>query len=713
MTDPSKFVLADIDREALIEFLDDSMDGLDSVANLLVQLETKTDDLVLVNSIFRPVHSIKGSAAFFGFGQIQKLAHELETILDMLRKQAVDVSPGLTEILLAGVDGLRAMFNRVRQDRPEIEDENALHELIDQIKTAVKKPALESESAVLWADLIAKMDSLMIRIDKKDRHLVTDLEAAISAMRALAPRPAAAHVPTVASRLREKLDKPIEGRLSENESNQILVLLEELRECPGDAQARSDIQELVDAWHVVMNSPVKFDDLLREMIVNKLQNMTDRSAWIAPTQQQSQTPSAVEKTTLLQNKAPAPSEQPVESAANSATAAKTMRVSEEYIDAFLDHVGELLVVGDMFNHVERRLATLDLDNDLAVQFRRVNETFATLSGNLQKRIMHIRKVPVKNLFQKVPRLVRDIAVKNGKDIAVVLEGSEVEVDKSLTDLLDAPLTHMVRNAADHGIEPPDQRKAAGKNPKGKIRVSVEEAENFIVLTIQDDGKGLNREAIRAKAVSLGIIGPNTALRDEDIVEFIFHPGVSTAEKVTDVSGRGVGMDVVKRMIDENGGSIHVSNNPGQGCSFQLQLPKSVTTQIMSGFIVRVAGQPFVLPMEKVAEAAKVESELIRSIEGKGRCVVRHGNVLPLFNLADLLGLPSSTAHEDFALVVTLTLRKKRVGLIIDDVLGVQQVVLRQIEGVALSADHVSGGALMGDGSIALVLDAEELCSNCG
>jgi two-component system chemotaxis sensor kinase CheA len=712
MTDPAKFVLADIDREALIEFLDDSLEGLDSVGNLLVQLEKKPDDLVLVNSIFRPVHSIKGSAAFFGFGNIQKLAHELETILDMLRKQTLAISPGLTEVLLAGVDGLREMFGRVRQDRPEVEDESAFLELIEHVKTAVRKPAPESVAATLWANLIAKVDSLMIRIDKKDRHLVTELEGVLSAIRTLAPRPAApaaAHVPPAAERLRRKLGTPFEGRLPDDESREVLAWLEELRECPGDAQARADIQELVDAWHVVMNSPVKFDDLLRGMIVAKIEAMIERSAWTAP----APVPAAPAAAPASAARESAQAEAPAEAAAGAAPAAKTMRVSEEYIDAFLEHVGELLVVGDMFNHVERRLAALDLADDLAVQFRRVNETFATLSGNLQKRIMHIRKVPVKNLLQKVPRLVRDIAVKAGKDIAVALEGGEVEVDKSLTDLLDAPLTHMVRNAADHGIEPPDARAAAGKDPKGRIRVAVEETDAFIVLTVQDDGRGLNHEAIRAKAAALGLIAPNADLREEDIVEFIFQPGVSTAEKVTDVSGRGVGMDVVKRMIDESGGAIHVSSEPGRGSTFQLQLPKSVTTQIMSGFIVRVAGQAFVLPMEKVAEAAKVEREHIRSIEGKGRCVVRHGNVLPLFTLAGLLGLPETAGAGEYELVVTLTLRKKRVGLVIDDVLGVQQVVLRSIEGVAMSADHVSGGALMGDGSIALVLDPEALCREGG
>ena len=365
----------------------------------------------------------------------------------------------------------------------------------------------------------------------------------------------------------------------------------------------------------------------------------------------------------------------------------------------------------MFGHLHKRVEESSSDWDLRTSFRVANDTFAVLSDQLQTSIMSIRKVSMNILLQKVPRLVRDIAASADKEIKVEITGAEIDVDKSLMDLLDAPLTHMVRNAADHGVEKPEDRLAKGKPAEGKIEIIVEEKENNIHLTVKDDGAGLNLEAIEKKAISLELLSPGQQLTNDDIVNLIFSSGVSTAEAVTDVSGRGVGMDVVRRMIDEAGGSISVQTESGVGSSFQLKLPMSVTTQIMQGFLVESGGQSFVLPMSKVHETAIVSEDEITTVPGENRFINRHDKIVPLISLRKALGIPDANGDgqsPDKGIVISVEAQDGIFGLQVDDVLGVQKVVLREINGLETTYNAIAGGALMGDGSVILFLDVDQL-----
>jgi len=385
-----------------------------------------------------------------------------------------------------------------------------------------------------------------------------------------------------------------------------------------------------------------------------------------------------------------------------------MRVSEAHIDTFLEYVGELLVIGDMFNHLQKRLYAENISASMLTDFRRTTEHFSALSDNLQKSIMSIRKIPVRGLLQKVPRLVRDVAVTSHKEIAVETEGNEILIDKSLVDILDAPLTHMVRNAADHGVEPPDARVCANKPRQGRVVVSVQELPNNIVLSVRDDGAGLNLPAIRGKAEAMGLIKPGQPMGEQDIVNFIFQSGVSTATCVTDVSGRGVGMDVVKRTTEQMGGSIHVRTEAGKGSTFEVVLPTKVTTQIIQGFLVEVGDHDFLLPLERVYETAQLNDDDRGRVCGKAECILRHGKVLSVLPLAELLGLDPIQPRDAIHTVVTVTSGRDAFLLPVDGVLGVRQVVFRPIQGLQKDSDAISGAALLGDGSVALILDVDKL-----
>ena len=597
------------ERQILFEFLDESLESLSKMDALLVTLESKPDDLGLINSIFRPIHTINGKSAFFGLMKVKKLTHETETVLDMVRKGVLPVSKPLVELLLKVVDEIKAMFARIRNRQAEVENEEAFNKLCEEVTAAsVAKPSMPPS---LWAELITKLDHIAIRLKGADKTIVQDLESIISALRKPARPAAAPEAPAV-----ERPSQPV----------------------PAEAKPAAG--------------------------------------------------------------AAAPAE--------ARTEAKTMRISEQHIDDFLAFVGELIVVGEMFKNLELQMTARQHAMELAQAFRVANETFGTLSLKLQRSIMAIRKIPVRALLQKVPRLARDAAAKDGKDIRVVLEGESVEIDKSLIDLLDGPLTHIVRNAADHGIEKKERRVAAGKNPQGTIRVAVSETESHIVLAVEDDGGGIDLGAVRAKAEAMNLISSDQVLSPEEIINLTFMAGVSSAREVTDISGRGVGLDVVKQTIETAGGAVLFGNRtdgPGTRCC--IQLPKSVTTEIMQGFIVTLNRQSYILPLERVLETVRVETKDITQVAGRGQCLLRHNRVVPLFSLAKLLGIPHPASN---GLVVLIAFGKKKAALAVDAVVGVQQVVLKDIAGINTRQTFFDGGALMGDGRVALILNTDKLMS---
>jgi two-component system, chemotaxis family, sensor kinase CheA len=618
---PNEPLLPDdeLSRSVFIEFIDESLDALNGLDAQLIQFETNPDDLAAINAIFRPVHSVKGNSAFFGMMKTKKIAHELENILDLLRKEKKRITPQLMSVLLKGFDMLRGIFERVREGGAELADETDSNRLLEEITLAV---AEEQPPPSVWPELIDKLDRMFIKLRKQDQKLVEEVEELLSKLRQQMPDVARSATKPAASK-RESATHP-----------------------PPEA---------------IQDAP--------------LHDKTAREENTAPAERQG----------------------------------KTLRISEEQLDVFLSYVGELVVVGKMFNH-------LHTDSDLAgnkysnfsSRFRQVNETFEDLSSNLQRSIMSLRRMPLKNAFSKIPRLVHDVAAQKRKDIRVVLEDNDVLVDKSILDMLDAPITHMVRNAADHGIETPQVREAAGKPRQGTVRISAHEQADTILLEITDDGAGLNLDALQRKGVEMGLLPDNRAASMEEITKVLFAPGVSTSKEITDISGRGVGMDVVLRAIESNGGSITTTTNPGMGTTFGILLSKSVSTQILNGFLVRTGSNVLVIPMDRVVETAQINRDSISSVKGTGHCIQRHGTILPLFSLGQILNLPLAPVNAKQQTIVVTNIKGTKKALIVDELVGVQQVVVKPIEGLESMLDCFSGGALMGDGSVALVLDLDSL-----
>lgn len=387
-----------------------------------------------------------------------------------------------------------------------------------------------------------------------------------------------------------------------------------------------------------------------------------------------------------------------------ATERRVMRIDEERIDAFLGYVGELVVIGDMFTHFLRRLEANDQHREFTHGLSQVTGTFQSLSGQLQSAIMSIRKVAARQLLRKVPKIVRDVAQVKNKQIQVVINGDDTEIDKGYLDLLDAPLVHMVRNAADHGIETPQQRLAAGKPEQGTITIGISEDAEWIQLTLQDDGAGIDSDRIAEKARDLGIIAPDERLDSHALIECIFAAGVSTAQEVSDISGRGVGMDVVKRSIENAGGKISVDTQRGVGTIFAISLPKSVTTQIGMGYFVRCQNELFILDLDSILETFHAQGKVTRTPSGVD-IIDRRGQSLVVVDIARVLGL---NPQQQASVAVSTAIKRRHYALLVDEVVGIKQMVKLPL---VLPGEHnhpFQGVAMQGDGSLALILDLEHL-----
>ena len=694
----------DIDPALLAEFIDESIDFLSEIDNLFIQLEAAPSDLSIVESIFRPIHSIKGNSSFFGFVGVKTLSHEMETLLDMVRKGTLSIGPALIGVLLEGVDELKILLTRCRQGEAEVADQERFDALVEKVKE--QGTGEDDPATAAFTLIISKLEALQGLLESPGDEIRRKLEEALAAARGAVSPQEGEHAEGNRVRWPEELreiirilDQPIMDLLPDEEGEVVLDNLHKLKDCTEHTIALSELGELIENYAIFANS-LGFDALLQDIIVSKLRELDVHDPWIvedAPDTETVPDESAVDNTQATQKARPVVGGE------------KTMRIPEIHIDTFLSYVGELLVVGDMFNHLHVYVKE-EVDNrEFMSSFKLATDTFNALSDDLQKSIMSIRKVPIKSLFQKVPRVVRDIATAAGKQIDVVMVGEEIQVDKSLIDLLDSPMTHMVRNACDHGVETPERREAAGKSPGGTVWITCEEEASSIVLTVKDDGAGIDFDAIRDKAVSIGIVEAGKDLTTDEVIECMFRSGVSTAAEVTDVSGRGVGMDVVKRMIEDAGGKISVSSESGKGSVFQIVLPKSVTTQIMQGFLVESLGQCFVLPMNKVHEASRMDEAEITTLPGEDRCVKRHGKILPLLSLGQALStVETSNGNADEDIIVTVARRGGEFGMSVDAVLGVQKVVFREISGLDSDSEAIVGGALMGDGKVSLILDLDKL-----
>ena len=391
---------------------------------------------------------------------------------------------------------------------------------------------------------------------------------------------------------------------------------------------------------------------------------------------------------------------PAAPAASAEGASGFVKLDTRKLDALVDLVGELVIAQSMVvQHPEvQRLADSGLSRSL--------RTLGRITSELQRNAMSLRMVPIRGTFQKMTRLVRDLGAQQGKQLQLVLDGEETELDRNLVEELSDPLVHMIRNSADHGIEMPDDREAAGKSRMGTIRLSAAHQRGGIVIRIEDDGKGLDRERILAKARERGLIAPDAVLEDSEIFALIFAPGFSTADKITELSGRGVGMDVVQRNIEKLHGKIEIQSTRGQGTAFSILLP--LTLAIIDSLIVGVGDERFILPSLAVRESIRPEPGSVKTVHEKGEVVTVRGRLTPILRLGRHLGIPTRSEDPSEGIVVVVESGDDARGLLVDELIGKQEVVIKNLGQTFRNQNLLAGAAILGDGRVGLILDVDTL-----
>lgn len=636
-------------------FFDEADELLADMEQHLLGLDPQEPDSEQLNAIFRAAHSIKGGAGTFGFTVLQETTHILENILDGARRGEMQLSTDIINLFL--------------------ETKDIMQEQLDAYKTATEPNAATFEY-----------------ICQALRQLALEAKGeVIEPPKTLA---AAANAPVAAAGLRLALVdlKPAE----------IPLMLEEL----GNLGTVSDVVKGETSVEVTLDSTVDQDDIVAVLCFvieeAQIQFLTAPSAAnvVEPIVEAVAEEPAAPLATVT-DITPAKREAPKKAAAK-ASESTSIRVAVEKVDQLINLVGELVITQSMLAQRSGELDPVahgDLLNSMGQLERNARD--------LQESVMSIRMMPMEYVFSRFPRLVRDLASKLGKEVELTLQGSSTELDKSLIERIIDPLTHLVRNSLDHGIETPEKRLAAGKDAIGNLILSAEHQGGNICIEVVDDGAGLNRERILAKALSSGL-PVSESMSDEEVGMLIFAPGFSTAEQVTDVSGRGVGMDVVKRNIQEMGGHVEISSKQGKGTTIRILLP--LTLAILDGMSVRVANEVFILPLNAVMESLQPLADDLHPLAGGERVLEVRGEYLPLVELWNVFDVQGAKTEATQGIVVILQSAGKRYAMLVDQLIGQHQVVVKNLESNYRKVPGISAATILGDGSVALIVDVSALQS---
>lgn len=685
-----------IDLEILAVFLNEASESLAELDSKFIALEANPKDRESVDAIFRAVHTVKGNAAFFGLMRVKRLAHTMEDLLALMRERRVQVTAPRVSKLLQGVDKLKAMLESVHQGESELS--TVSREEVEEL--GLELEGLAADGNTEEAGFAAILNQLDVVLSAPG-----DLQVVRERLKVLRAEVAERHERAVSSR-----SGGLASVLVEEGGDSLEALVAVLGQAPGDEPTDDEAKQVEKLLGELFSSALEEEKESVTLLVAEHDRMVE-SVGFVPLLREVLLEGASK---LLSQRESAVSEEDAGAKAKKReSAARTMRVEECKIDQFLDYVGDLIIVREMFVNVGKRVREVMDVPKLSSDYQNALEAFTLLSHNLQESIMEVRKVSIKGVLQKVPRMARDLGEARGKEVRVEIHGEHASVDKSLVESLEGPLTHMVRNAVDHGIESPELRAKAGKDPCGSLVVRAHEEREYIRIDLSDDGGGIDEERLKAKAIENGVITEYQANRmtREEAFELLFAPGLSTAAEVTDISGRGVGMDVVRRSVTDLGGDIHIKSEIGKGTTFSLLLPKSVTVQILDGFLVRVCGERFILPLQSIKESFRPDGDDLVTVADEGEYISRRGQVFPLLRFCEVLSLKGSKKRclpEDAIVVSVDVSGQGAAGLLVDEVLGVQQVVLREVHGAEADGAPFAGGAVLGDGRVAMIVDVDRL-----
>jgi two-component system chemotaxis sensor kinase CheA len=669
-------------------FFQESREGLDVMESGLLSLGA-TADTENINTIFRAAHSIKGGSATFGFAEVADFTHGVETLLDQMRNGVRPVTPEAIQTLLQACDCLREMVAATEAEKP------------------------------LDKDRIAALNADITHILGERPKQAPTPGAPGGAADAGAAQPAAAGSAAA--------DQPCGWRIAfepvidllrvRNEPTRMFAELNSL----GAFTARADVSRLppldeLDPESCYLSWNIEIAGQIPRARLDEVFDWVDSGCRLDIVPIGSSAPPAAEP--LASATAPLPANLAVSADARTPPAeaqrgpasgtpvqktageSGSIRVATEKVDNIINLVGELLITQSMLSGFADGIDPDDLD-----RLRQGLSQLARNTRELQESVMQIRMLPISFAFNRFPRIVHDLSRKLGKKVELKLSGEGTELDKTVLEKISDPLVHLVRNALDHGLETPDRRLAAGKHDSGTLELAAFHEGGNIIIEVRDDGAGLNKAKILQKARERALIAPDQDLSDEQIDNLIFMPGFSTAEQVSDVSGRGVGMDVVRRNINDLGGHVQISSKEGVGSTIRIRLP--LTLAILDGQLVRVGKEVYVISLLAIVETIQVARERVNTLAGRTEVFRLRDEYLPVVKLCDQFGVEPDSRNATDGLLVVVEADGKRAGVLVDDLLAQQQVVIKSLESNFKSVSGIAGATILGDGTVALIIDVPD------
>ena len=652
-------------------FFEESFEGLDVMESGLMELDPAALDSETINTIFRAAHSIKGGSATFGFSSVSEFTHVMETLLDEVRDGSRSISRDEVDLFLQAVDCLRALLEGL-QAETEI-DTTQSEALIKQFEAILGNEG-PGASEVQTDQNQTPSSGWVIQFNPEPQIMTTGNEPL-----------------RMFNQLATLGDLQIETDLSQlpgfSGMNVESCYISWKLELNGENIEKSAVEEIFE-W-VVDDAEIIIEPLVSEqkLIPGETQEPTTETEQISNT-----TPGQAEENQPQVTPAAKPP-----AAKSTKAESGSIRVDIDKIDTMINMVGELVITQSMLGQIGTEFTP-----DKLVKLQ---EGLQDLERNVQvlhESVMQVRMLPISFTFNRFPRMVRDLSRQLNKKIDLVVKGEATELDKTVMEKIGDPLVHLLRNSLDHGIETPAERLAAGKSETGLVTLSASHQGGNVVIEISDDGKGLPKEKIRDKAVKNGLVDPKDTLTDEQIQDLIFQPGFSTADQVSDVSGRGVGMDVVRKNIQALGGTVAVRSEEGVGSTFTINLP--LTLAILEGQLVRVGREIYVFPLVSILESLSVDKSQINTVGGSTDLLRLRDDYIPIIPLYEAFGIEPDSVEIENSLVVVVESEGVKVGLVVDELQAQQQVVIKSLESNYKSVEGVSGATILGDGTVSLILD---------
>ncbi len=706
-------------------FLEEADDQLQELNRNLLDMEKNPEDADIINNIFRAAHSLKSSAAFVGLNDLSELAHKMENLLQGVRDKTLRINPEIIDLLFKCFDKINKVIELVSKgERPDVDLSDTIEEIgrvhQQQLKSAPSKtvrdePVSEAAPKTLFStqekkELKKGLDGgllcyeLSIHIEKDAPMKWVKAQLVLNNIKNLTNV-----IKTV----------PEEENLTDEtikECVKIVVLTDEdphelFNACNVDLVNKIDITQITlvrkDDKFVLKYTAVSTDEYVEQSVV------TSPEPVVADTPlEKVQT---AKETAVFRERVSVPDDETHEEQAHfverradktgsvNAPTLRTVKVPVDKLDDLLNNVGELVIANSGFFRLFEELKKMRVDKTLMNEFKNRMEQMARIAKDLQGGIMKTRMVPIGSVFSRFNRLVRDVSRDCGKDVQLVTQGEDTELDKKVIDVIGEPIMHMIRNSIDHAIEDTSERIAVKKPANGTITLSAHQGGNQIFVEVTDDGRGLDKEKIKQKAITRGLISDETAanLEDNEIYAFIFQPGFSTAEKVTDVSGRGVGMNVVREVVQEMGGNIQIETELGMGTRFIMAFP--LTLAIIPAIMINVAREKYAIPLSDVIETINIDKKDITTIEGHEVINLR-GEILSLIRLSHFIGILGKIKNEADIPVIVVGYNNRKIGLIVDELEGKLEIVIKSLETNFRTVEGIAGASILGDGTIALILD---------